>query len=65
MPFLKMPLSSRVYHCLCCLLSLDRDLNASKNIKAVELHNMSLSREAPAFAVGSSHNTILGTLSSS
>ncbi len=28
----KMPLAERVYHCPCCLLSLDRDVNASLNI---------------------------------
>lgn len=28
----KMPLSERVYHCPCCLLSIDRDLNAALNI---------------------------------
>ena len=28
----KMPLSERMYHCPCCLLSIDRDVNASTNI---------------------------------
>src|SRR5205085_1872987 len=44
-----MPLSERVYHCPCCLLSIDRDLNASLNICAVGLHSLGLSLEAPAF----------------
>jgi len=42
-----MPLSERVYHCPCCLLSLDRDLNAALNIRAVGLHSLGLSLEAP------------------
>jgi putative transposase len=37
-----MPLSERTYHCPCCLLSLDRDLNASKNILAVGLHSLGI-----------------------
>ena len=46
----KMPLSERVYHCPCCLLSLDRDLNASQNILRVGLHSLGIqSLEAPAF----------------
>jgi putative transposase len=36
----KMPLRERTYHCLCCLLSIDRDLNAAKNILAVGLHSI-------------------------
>lgn len=45
----KMPLAERVYHCPCCLLSLDRDLNASLNILAVGLHSIgSQSLEAPS-----------------
>src|SRR6266516_4750400 len=28
----KMPLSERIYHCPCCLLSIDRDLNAVLNM---------------------------------
>lgn len=43
-----MPLSERTYHCPCCLLSLDRDLNAALNIRAVGLHSLGLSLEAPA-----------------
>src|SRR5205085_8241761 len=42
-----MPLSERVYHCPCCLLSIDRDLNAAQNIRAVGLHSLGLSLEAP------------------
>jgi putative transposase len=43
-----MPLSERTYHCPCCLLSIDRDLNASKNILAVGLHSLGIqSVEAP------------------
>ena len=43
----KMPLSERMYHCPCCLLSIDRDLNAALNICAVGLHSLGLSVEAP------------------
>ena len=43
----KMPLSERTYHCPCCLLSIDRDLNAALNIRAVGLHGLGLSLEAP------------------
>jgi putative transposase len=43
----KMPLSERVYHCPCCLLSIDRDLNSALNICAVGLHSLGLSLEAP------------------
>lgn len=44
----KMPLSERTFHCPCCLLSIDRDLNASKNILALGLQGLGLSLEAPA-----------------
>src|SRR6202040_990725 len=44
----KMPLSERTYHCPCCLLSLDRDVNASKNILALGLQ-CRVVPEAPAF----------------
>jgi putative transposase len=37
-----MPLSERTYHCPCCLLSIDRDLNAALNIRAVGLHSLGL-----------------------
>jgi putative transposase len=48
----KMPLSERIYHCPCCLLSIDRDLNAALNIRAVGLHSLGLALEAPAFMRG-------------
>src|SRR5712691_11915615 len=48
----KMPLSARVYHCPCCLLAIDRDLNAALNIKAVGLHSVGLPLEAPGFSRG-------------
>lgn len=35
-----MPLSKRVYHCSCCKLEIDRDLNAALNILAVGLHDI-------------------------
>jgi putative transposase len=47
-----MPLSERTYHCPCCLLSIDRDLNAAKNICALGLQSLGLSVEAPAFLRG-------------
>jgi len=43
----KMPLSERTYHCPCCLLSIDRDLNAALNIKALGLQSVGLPLEAP------------------
>ncbi|HEU5378958.1 MAG TPA: transposase [Ktedonobacteraceae bacterium] len=43
----KMPLSERVYHCPCCLLSIDRDWNACLNIHALGLQSLGLSLEAP------------------
>src|SRR3989440_10564091 len=48
----KMPLSERMYHCPCCLLSIDRDLNAALNIKALGLQSVGLPLEAPAFSRG-------------
>ena len=48
----KMPLSERVYHCPCCLLSIDRDLNAALNIKALGLQSVGLPLEAPVFRHG-------------
>ena len=47
-----MPLSERTYHCPCCFLSLDRDLNAALNILGVGLHSLGVSVEAPAFTPG-------------
>ncbi len=45
----KMPLGERVYHCPCCLLILDRDLNASKNILRLGLESLGIqSLEAPS-----------------
>ena len=43
----KMPLSERVYHCPCCHLVIDRDVNAALNIRAVGLHSLGLALEAP------------------
>src|SRR6266567_2520700 len=44
-----MPLSERIYHCPCCLLSIDRDLNAALNILSVGLHALGTQPvEAPA-----------------
>src|SRR6266849_5363648 len=45
-----MPLSERVYHCPCCLLVIDRDLNAAINIKALGLQSVGLPLEAPGFS---------------
>ncbi len=47
-----MPLSERVYHCPCCLLSVDRDLNAAHNIKALGLQSVGLPVEAPRIYAG-------------
>src|SRR5256884_3851887 len=47
-----MPLSERTFHCPCCLLSIDRDLNAALNILAVGLHSLGLSLEAPCLWTG-------------
>ncbi len=48
----KMPLAERVFECPCCHLHLDRDLNAALNIRAVGLHSLGLSVEAPGFIPG-------------
>ena len=49
----KMPLSERTFTCPCCQLSLDRDLNASKNILAVGLYSIGTqSVAAPTFTPG-------------
>src|SRR3989440_6884498 len=42
----KMPLSERVYHCPCCLLSIDRDLNAALNMCGLGLQALGLTVEA-------------------
>ena len=47
----KMPLSERVYHCPCCLLSLDRDVNAARNILALGLQ-CRVVPEAPGLSRG-------------
>src|SRR6266480_1689853 len=47
-----MPLGARVYHCPCCLLAIDRDLNAALNIKALGLQSVGLPLEAPGFSRG-------------
>jgi putative transposase len=47
----KMPLSERVYHCPCCLLVMDRDLNAAKNILALGLQGRVIP-EAPDLQTG-------------
>ncbi|MFL5587784.1 MAG: zinc ribbon domain-containing protein [Ktedonobacteraceae bacterium] len=47
-----MPLGERVYHCPCCLLAIDRDLNAARNIKALGLQSVGLPLEAPSFSRG-------------
>ena len=36
----KMPLADRVYQCLCCHLTISRDVNAARNILAVGLHSI-------------------------
>ena len=47
-----MPLGARVYHCPCCLLAIDRDLNAARNIKALGLQSVGLPLEVPGFSRG-------------
>jgi putative transposase len=46
-----MPLDKRTYHCPCCLLSIDRDLNAARNILRVGLHSRVIP-EAPGLSHG-------------
>jgi len=48
----KMPLDVRVFACPCCHVQLDRDLNAALNIRAVGLHSLGLSLEAPVLQPG-------------
>ena len=38
----KMPLADRVYRCPCCGLELDRDYNASRNIRTLGLQGLGL-----------------------
>jgi putative transposase len=47
-----MPLSERIFDCLCCHLHIDRDLNAALNIRGLGLQALGLSVEAPAFMRG-------------
>jgi putative transposase len=47
----KMPLSVRTYHCPCCFLVMDRDLNASKNIVGLGLQSRVIP-EAPRLEAG-------------
>lgn len=46
----KLELSSRIYHCLCCDFSLDRDHNAAINILALGLQSLGLAKEAVCFS---------------
>ncbi len=46
-----MPLSERTYHCPCCLLSIDRDLNAARNILRLGLQSRVIP-EAPVIHAG-------------
>ena len=48
----KVPLSERIFDCPCCHAHLDRDLNASLNIRALGLQGLGLSLEAPGFSRG-------------
>jgi putative transposase len=49
----KIPLGERVFNCPCCLVQLDRDLNASLNILALGLQGLGVSPvDAPAFTCG-------------
>jgi len=42
----KLKLSDRMYHCLCCDLSLNRDVNAAINILSLGLQTFGVSVEA-------------------
>src|SRR5579875_803496 len=44
--------NERTFHCPCCLLSIDRDLKAALNTRAVGLHSTGLSLEAHGFCHG-------------
>ncbi len=45
----KLTLAYRMFNCPCCSLQLDRDLNASLNIKALGLQSVGLPQDATAF----------------
>jgi putative transposase len=47
-----MPLSERVYRCPCCHLVIDRDHNASLNIRALGLQSLGLVPRSPCFPTG-------------
>jgi len=42
----KLKLSDRIYHCPCCSLSLNRDVNAAKNILGLGLQSLGIATEA-------------------
>src|SRR6266487_391607 len=48
----KMPLDVSIFDCPCCHVQLDRDLNASINIRGLGLQALGLSVEAPVFRLG-------------
>src|SRR6266699_6884377 len=48
----KMPLDVRIFDCPCCHVQLDRDLNASINLRGLGLQALGLSVEAPVFRLG-------------
>src|SRR5205823_13608433 len=50
----KMALSERTYHCPCCLLAIDRDLNAAINILSIGRYALGFATEAPLSKRGES-----------
>lgn len=50
-----LPLSERVYQCPCCLLCIDRDLNAAKNVVALGRQGCVVPEASGAGAVRSRH----------
>ena len=56
----KMPLSERTYRCPCCLLVIDRDVNAARNIWDWDYNPVSFQKPLHC-CVGSSHFFLLGT----
>jgi len=48
----RVQVSERTYQYPCCLLSIDRDLNAALNIRALGLQSLGLSIEAPHLQTG-------------